>query len=132
MLKQHRELSMSVRRTIDNNEEAGSRPSKTYQSFVAAAEGHHELNFIKKDVRNYITREYGLGDNKWLFSRAVNCMCLGSFTKTIIYGFQFISSTTSGPGLEAHKGARTCMLFLTSSLHETAHLSNLSNNTIIA
>ncbi|RYQ85608.1 hypothetical protein Ahy_B10g105174 isoform A [Arachis hypogaea] len=37
MLKQHRELSMSVRRTIENNEEAGIRPSKTFQSFVAAA-----------------------------------------------------------------------------------------------
>ncbi|RYR25872.1 hypothetical protein Ahy_B02g059903 [Arachis hypogaea] len=57
MLKQHRELSMSIRRTIENNEEAGIRPSKTYQSFVAAAGGHRELNFIKKDVRNYITRE---------------------------------------------------------------------------
>ncbi|XP_072077407.1 protein FAR1-RELATED SEQUENCE 5-like [Arachis hypogaea] len=57
MLKQHRKLSMSVRRRIENNEEAGIRPSKTFQSFVAAAGGHHELNFIKKGVRNYITRE---------------------------------------------------------------------------
>ncbi|RYQ88190.1 hypothetical protein Ahy_B09g095536 isoform A [Arachis hypogaea] len=57
MLKQHRELSMSIRRMIENNEEAGIRPSKTYQSFVAAAGGHRELNFIEKDVRNYITRE---------------------------------------------------------------------------
>ncbi|RYR13658.1 hypothetical protein Ahy_B04g070536 isoform B [Arachis hypogaea] len=57
MLKQHRELSMSIRRTIENNEEAGIRPSKTYQSFVAAAGGHRELNFIEKDVRNYITRK---------------------------------------------------------------------------
>ncbi|QHO00094.1 Protein FAR1-RELATED SEQUENCE [Arachis hypogaea] len=57
MLKQHRELSMSVRRTIENNEEASIRPSKTYQSFVAAAGSHRELNFIEKDVRNYITRE---------------------------------------------------------------------------
>ena len=57
MLKQHRELSMSIRRIIENNEEAGIRLSKTYQSFVAAAGGHRELNFIKKDVRNYITRE---------------------------------------------------------------------------
>ncbi|RYR19061.1 hypothetical protein Ahy_B03g063735 [Arachis hypogaea] len=57
MLKQHRELSMSIRRTIENNEEAGIRPSKTYQSFVAAVGGHRELNFIEKDVRNYITRE---------------------------------------------------------------------------
>ncbi|RYR38245.1 hypothetical protein Ahy_A09g043221 [Arachis hypogaea] len=57
MLKQHRELSMSVRRTIENNEEAGIRPRKIFQSFVAAVGGHHELNFVEKDVRNYITRE---------------------------------------------------------------------------
>ncbi|RYR13800.1 hypothetical protein Ahy_B04g070599 isoform F [Arachis hypogaea] len=57
MLKQHRKPSMFVRRTIENNEKAGIRPNKTYQSFVAAAGGHRELNFIKKDVRNYITRE---------------------------------------------------------------------------
>ncbi|QHO24785.1 Protein FAR1-RELATED SEQUENCE [Arachis hypogaea] len=57
MLKQHRELSMSIRCTIENNEEAGIRPNKTYQSFVAAAGGHRELNFIEKDVKNYITRE---------------------------------------------------------------------------
>ncbi|RYR64533.1 hypothetical protein Ahy_A03g010624 [Arachis hypogaea] len=48
---------MSVCRTIENIEEAGIRLSKTYQSFVVAAGGHRELNFIKKDVRNYITRE---------------------------------------------------------------------------
>ncbi|RYQ99465.1 hypothetical protein Ahy_B07g087396 [Arachis hypogaea] len=40
---------MSVRRTIENNEEAGIRPSKTNQSFVAAVGGHRELNFIEKD-----------------------------------------------------------------------------------
>ncbi|RYR30579.1 hypothetical protein Ahy_B01g055326 [Arachis hypogaea] len=57
MLKHDRELSMPVHRTIENNEEARIRLSKTYQSFVAAAGGHRELNFIKKDVRNYITRE---------------------------------------------------------------------------
>ncbi|RYR75114.1 hypothetical protein Ahy_A02g009797 [Arachis hypogaea] len=57
MLKQHNELSMFVRRTIETNEEAGIRPSKTYQSFVATAESHRELSFIEKDVRNYITRE---------------------------------------------------------------------------
>ncbi|QHO56948.1 Protein FAR1-RELATED SEQUENCE [Arachis hypogaea] len=39
------------------NEEASIRPSKTYQSFIAAAGGHRELNFIEKDMRNYITRE---------------------------------------------------------------------------
>ncbi|RYR52157.1 hypothetical protein Ahy_A06g027075 [Arachis hypogaea] len=49
MLKQHMELSMFVRRIIENNEEAGIRPSKTYQSFVVAAGRHRELNFIEKD-----------------------------------------------------------------------------------
>ncbi|RYQ91351.1 hypothetical protein Ahy_B09g097245 [Arachis hypogaea] len=57
MIKQHRELSMFVRRTIENNEEAGIRPSKIYQSFVVTAVSHRELSFIEKDMRNYITRE---------------------------------------------------------------------------
>ncbi|RYQ95999.1 hypothetical protein Ahy_B08g091423 [Arachis hypogaea] len=57
MLKQHSELSMFVHRTIENNEEARIRPSKTYQSFVAVMGGHHGLSFIENDVRNYITRK---------------------------------------------------------------------------
>ncbi|RYQ80686.1 hypothetical protein Ahy_Scaffold1g106930 isoform B [Arachis hypogaea] len=57
MLKQHRELSMFVRRTIETHEKAEIRTSKTYQSFVVAAGNHCELGFIEKDVRNYITRE---------------------------------------------------------------------------
>ncbi|RYR28011.1 hypothetical protein Ahy_B01g052106 [Arachis hypogaea] len=57
MLKQYREFSMFVHRTIETHEEAGIRPSKTYQSFVAAAGSHRELGLIEKDVRNYITRE---------------------------------------------------------------------------
>ncbi|RYR50974.1 hypothetical protein Ahy_A06g026036 [Arachis hypogaea] len=56
-LKQHRELSMFVHRTIETNEEARIRPSKTYQSFVATVGSHQELNFIEKDVRNYISRK---------------------------------------------------------------------------
>ncbi|RYR39380.1 hypothetical protein Ahy_A09g044893 [Arachis hypogaea] len=57
IISKHKKLSLSIRRTIENNEEAGIRPSKTYQSFVAATGGHRELNFIEKDMRNYITRE---------------------------------------------------------------------------
>ncbi|XP_020989639.1 protein FAR1-RELATED SEQUENCE 5-like [Arachis duranensis] len=57
MLKQHRELSMFVRRTIETHEEAEIRSSKTYQSFIAAAGSHRELGFIEKNVRNYITRK---------------------------------------------------------------------------
>ncbi|RYR25892.1 hypothetical protein Ahy_B02g059916 [Arachis hypogaea] len=57
ILKQHRELSIFVHRTIETHEEARIRPSKTYQSFVAAAGSHRELGFIEKDVRSYIIRE---------------------------------------------------------------------------
>ncbi|XP_015939966.1 protein FAR1-RELATED SEQUENCE 5-like [Arachis duranensis] len=57
MFKQHRELGMFLHRTIENNKKAGSRPSKTYQSFIATAGSHCELSFIEKDVRNYITRK---------------------------------------------------------------------------
>ncbi|RYR10898.1 hypothetical protein Ahy_B05g079375 [Arachis hypogaea] len=58
MLKQHRELSMSIRRTIENNEEAGIRPSKTYQSFVAAAGVHrwciwHIMKKIPSKLNGY-------------------------------------------------------------------------------
>ncbi|RYR61575.1 hypothetical protein Ahy_A04g018755 [Arachis hypogaea] len=52
MLKQHKELSMFVCRTIDTMRKSGSD-----QSFVAAAGCHRELSFIKKGVRNYIIRE---------------------------------------------------------------------------
>ncbi|XP_057719405.1 protein FAR-RED IMPAIRED RESPONSE 1-like [Arachis stenosperma] len=57
MLKQHRELSMFMHRTIETHEEAEIRPSKTYQSFVVAAGSHRELGFIEKDIWNYITRK---------------------------------------------------------------------------
>ena len=48
---------MFVPHTIETNKEFGIRPSKTYQLFVAAAGSHRELDFIEKDVRNYIIRE---------------------------------------------------------------------------
>ncbi|RYR53384.1 hypothetical protein Ahy_A06g028454 [Arachis hypogaea] len=44
MLKQHRELSMFLCRTIETNEKAGIRPSETYQSFMAVAGSHRELS----------------------------------------------------------------------------------------
>ncbi|RYR38250.1 hypothetical protein Ahy_A09g043226 isoform B [Arachis hypogaea] len=48
---------MFVHCTIETHKEAGIRPSKTYQSFVAAADSHREVGFIEKYVRNHITRE---------------------------------------------------------------------------
>ncbi|MED6227324.1 hypothetical protein PIB30_112446 [Stylosanthes scabra] len=51
---------MHVRRTIEINDQAGIPPSKSYQSLVTAAGEHDKLNFIEKDVRNFITREVRL------------------------------------------------------------------------
>ncbi|XP_052117642.1 protein FAR1-RELATED SEQUENCE 5-like [Arachis duranensis] len=57
MLKQYKQLSMFIRRTIENNDEVGIRPSKTYQSFVTATGDHRELSCIEKNVRNYFPTE---------------------------------------------------------------------------
>ncbi|XP_057747088.1 protein FAR-RED IMPAIRED RESPONSE 1-like [Arachis stenosperma] len=61
MLKQHRELSMFVRRTIETHEKIGIKPSKTYQSFVAAAGSHRELEISEEDdakeFGKYLVRE---------------------------------------------------------------------------
>ncbi|RYR25239.1 hypothetical protein Ahy_B02g058904 [Arachis hypogaea] len=83
MLKQHRELSMFVRRTIETHAEAGIRPSKTYQSFVAVAGSHRELGFIEKYVRSYITREMHLTETETISSQsmvseATACTVFGS------------------------------------------------------
>ncbi|RYR26942.1 hypothetical protein Ahy_B02g061261 [Arachis hypogaea] len=124
MLKHHRELSMFVRRTIENNEEVGIRLSKTYQSFIAAAGSHCELSFIEKDVKNYITREvrnifeqddakefgknwndfltkYGVRGNKWLLELYED----RHLWISIYLDHHF------WPGMRSTKGARACMLF---------------------
>ncbi|RYR46794.1 hypothetical protein Ahy_A07g032614 [Arachis hypogaea] len=86
MLKQHRELSMSIRRTIENNDEAGIRPSKTYQSFVAAAGGHREYNlvcgsFVRVNHHGQSTllgcslmKNEEIESFKWLFQCWLRCM----------------------------------------------------------
>ncbi|RYR49581.1 hypothetical protein Ahy_A07g036098 [Arachis hypogaea] len=72
MLKQHRELSMSIRRTIENNEEAGIRPSKTYQSFVAAAGVHRWCIWhIMKKIPSKLNGYKGHADIKQEMSHVV-------------------------------------------------------------
>ncbi|RYR02624.1 hypothetical protein Ahy_B06g081425 [Arachis hypogaea] len=62
MLKQHREPSIFVHRTIENNKKAEIRPSKPYQSFVAAVGGHH---VFERNWNDFLMK-YGVGGNKWL------------------------------------------------------------------
>ncbi|RYR59664.1 hypothetical protein Ahy_A05g025571 [Arachis hypogaea] len=70
MLKQHIELSMSIRRTIENNKEAGIRPSKIYQSFVAAARGHRDKDSFDRNWNDFLLN-FGLVENKWLSGYSV-------------------------------------------------------------
>ncbi|RYR69331.1 hypothetical protein Ahy_A03g015880 [Arachis hypogaea] len=76
ILKQHRELSMSTK--------------KTYQSFVAATGGHRELNFIEKDVRNYFMRK--------VRNRRIKISFLSSNSRTISR-LSLLFGPTQGAGL---------------------------------
>ncbi|QHO06738.1 Protein FAR-RED ELONGATED HYPOCOTYL [Arachis hypogaea] len=78
MLKQHRELSMFVRRTIKTHEEARIRPNKTYQSFVAAAGSHRELGVNHHGQSTLLgcalTKNEDLQSFKWIFECWLHCM----------------------------------------------------------
>ncbi|RYR68761.1 hypothetical protein Ahy_A03g015232 [Arachis hypogaea] len=149
MLKQHRQLSMSVQRTTENNEKVEIRTSKTYQSFVAAVGGHHELSFIEKDMKNYIIREVQniseLEDAKkfgkyllrmkeknhnFFFTLELEAPCVVWRCYFIRYHLN-TNSLSRSPLLgrdEKHTKEREyACFFLTSLLQATAHLSNLSN-----
>ncbi|RYR26297.1 hypothetical protein Ahy_B02g060517 [Arachis hypogaea] len=67
-----------VRRTIENNEEAGIRPSKIYQSFVAAADAkefgnvnHHDQSTL---LRCVLMKNKNIQSFKWLFEFWLRCM----------------------------------------------------------
>ncbi|RYR10246.1 hypothetical protein Ahy_B05g078720 [Arachis hypogaea] len=137
MLKQHRELSMFVRRRIENNEEAGIRPSKTYQSFVAATGGHRELNFIEKEVRNFITQE--MRNELELFSaEAWSCGQQVAFSLIWVFFAELYKDRHIWIliYLDHHFWAEMRSTQRSESMHvffnKTAHLSKSSNNTIIA
>ncbi|KAL4292677.1 hypothetical protein AHAS_Ahas18G0052000 [Arachis hypogaea] len=55
MFKKNRELTMHVKDVIERNDQAGIRPSKTFQALADEAGGHSNLKFLEKDVRNYIS-----------------------------------------------------------------------------
>lgn len=57
MVKFHcknRFITLDQQLTIDNNEEAGVRPSESYRVIAHAAGGHENLNCTRKDVYDYI------------------------------------------------------------------------------
>ncbi|RYQ89161.1 hypothetical protein Ahy_B09g095954 isoform A [Arachis hypogaea] len=53
--REYRQLSMHAKYVIQNNDEAGIRPNKTFLSLANEAGGPSNLGFSEKDLRNYIT-----------------------------------------------------------------------------
>ncbi|XP_016206046.1 protein FAR1-RELATED SEQUENCE 5-like [Arachis ipaensis] len=56
MFSANRQLSMHVKDMIQQNDQAGIRPSKMYQALANATSVSANLTFTEKDVRNYISR----------------------------------------------------------------------------
>ncbi|KAK7369491.1 hypothetical protein VNO80_11530 [Phaseolus coccineus] len=52
----NRKISMQTKRVLDMNDDAGVRINKTFRSFVSAAGGYDNLNFVERDVRNYVAQ----------------------------------------------------------------------------
>ncbi|KAF5449881.1 hypothetical protein F2P56_030283 [Juglans regia] len=52
----NREVSDSVKRVLDINDEAGIRMNKSFGSLVVGAGGFENLPFLEKDCRNYIDK----------------------------------------------------------------------------
>ncbi|RYR02381.1 hypothetical protein Ahy_B06g081178 [Arachis hypogaea] len=52
---EYRELTMHAKCVITDNNEAGIRPNKTYLALANEVGRSSNLNFLEKDVRNYIT-----------------------------------------------------------------------------
>ncbi|XP_016205085.1 protein FAR1-RELATED SEQUENCE 5-like [Arachis ipaensis] len=57
LLTRNREMTMHMCRVIERNDEAGVRPSKTYQVLMGEAGGFSKINLMEKDVRNYLSRK---------------------------------------------------------------------------
>ncbi|XP_016164230.1 protein FAR1-RELATED SEQUENCE 5-like [Arachis ipaensis] len=59
---EYRELTMHAKCVIQNNDEAGIRPNKTYLALANEVGGSSKLGYSEKDVRNYITRNLRCAD----------------------------------------------------------------------
>ncbi|RYQ80021.1 hypothetical protein Ahy_Scaffold1g106709 isoform A [Arachis hypogaea] len=75
---EYRELTMHVKCVIQNNDEAGIRPNKTYLALPNEVGGSSNLGYSEKDVRNFITIDV---DEANQFKRAlwVDVRCRASY-----------------------------------------------------
>ncbi|KAK7368403.1 hypothetical protein VNO80_10428 [Phaseolus coccineus] len=56
LFRGNRKISLSAKRTLDLNDDAGVRVNKTYRSLVSAAGGYENMSFVERDVRNYVSQ----------------------------------------------------------------------------
>ncbi|XP_020985817.1 protein FAR1-RELATED SEQUENCE 5-like [Arachis duranensis] len=59
---EYRKLTMHAKCVIQNNDEAGIRPNKTYLALTNEVGGSLNLGYSEKDVRNYITSNLRCAD----------------------------------------------------------------------
>ncbi|XP_015949654.1 protein FAR1-RELATED SEQUENCE 5-like [Arachis duranensis] len=59
---EYRKLTMHAKCVIQNNDEAGIRPNKTYLALANEIGGSSKLGYSEKDVRNFITRNLRCAD----------------------------------------------------------------------
>ncbi|XP_016164629.1 protein FAR1-RELATED SEQUENCE 5-like [Arachis ipaensis] len=59
---EYRKLTMHAKCVIQNNDEAGIQPNKTYLALANEVGGSSKLGYSEKDVRNYITRNLRCAD----------------------------------------------------------------------
>jgi len=58
MFRDNRRINLQVKKTLDMNDEAVVRVNKSYRSLVASAGGYDNMEFIERDVRNYVDQQH--------------------------------------------------------------------------
>ncbi|MED6150358.1 hypothetical protein PIB30_071534 [Stylosanthes scabra] len=69
---EYRELNMHAKCVIEDNDEVGIKPNKTYLALSNEVGGSSNLNFSEKDVRNYITCKLRTSDPTLKLGRCYN------------------------------------------------------------
>jgi len=57
LFRGNRKINLQAKRTLDINDDAGVRINKTYRSLVSSTGGYDNMEFIERDVRNYVSQQ---------------------------------------------------------------------------
>ncbi|XP_068492157.1 protein FAR1-RELATED SEQUENCE 4-like [Phaseolus vulgaris] len=60
----NRRINLHTKRVFDMNNDVGVRINKSFLSFVSATSGYDNLEFVERDVRNYVGNKGGLWERK--------------------------------------------------------------------